>query len=443
MHDGLQGSEGQSGLDGTMSVSSPPPSDALPGPEAPPELPPDDRYPILWHSNAPWVGSGYGTQSALFAPRIAETLGYRLAFSAFWGLGGAKLGWVAPSGTKYVVYPRGRDPHGNEVMGAHFKDWTGDNAGMFVLLSDPWVFDAKITAKLPAVAWIPIDHDPLIPLTKRWVEKSRAVPVAMSRFGQRVMSDAGIDSLYVPHGFDPAIFHPTPRSIPRKAIKIPESAFVVGIVAANQGVPSRKCWPEMVRAFSIFKERHDDALLYIHSSLQPGRGGVDLTRLCQAHRVHPLASPQYHYATHFPDKAVAGLYNAFDVLLSTSAGEGFGVPMIESQACGTPVITTNFSACPEVAPVEKGNWNVGGQEFWTNFESYQIRPNVEEIVEALESAYSDSEKEREDRRISVAYYAGSEYTADHITETYWKPVLEEARVRLRFRDQQATIVDDS
>lgn len=409
--------------------------DAPPGPEA---LPPDERFPILWHSNAPWVGSGYGTQSALFAPRIAETLDYRLAFSAFWGLKGAKLGWVAPSGMKYVVYPGARDPHGNEVMAAHFEDWSQGGKGMFVALTDPWVLDPKLVSKLPCVAWTPIDHDPLIPLTKNWFEKSQAVPVAMARFGQRVLADAGIDAMYVPHGFDPGVFHPTPRSIPRKVIKIPQSAFVVGIVAANQGVPSRKCWPEMVAAFAAFRERHDDALLYIHSALQPGRNGVDLTRLCASHKVYPLSSPQYNYATHFPEKAVAGLYNSFDVLLSASAGEGFGIPMIEAQACGTPVITTDFSACPEVAPVEKGNWNVGGQKFWTNFESYQIRPNIEELVECLESAYADSEKEREDRRISVAHFAGTEYTAEHITETYWRPVLEEARVRLRFRAQHMT-----
>jgi glycosyltransferase involved in cell wall biosynthesis len=30
--------------------------------------------------------------------------------------------------------------------------------------------------------------------------------------------------------------------------------------------------------------------------------------------------------------------------------EGFGLPILESQACGVPALVTDFSACPELVP---------------------------------------------------------------------------------------------
>ena len=42
------------------------------------------------------------------------------------------------------------------------------------------------------------------------------------------------------------------------------------------------------------------------------------------------------------------IYNAADVLLAPSLYEGFGLTIVESMACGTPVITSNVSSLPEV-----------------------------------------------------------------------------------------------
>ena len=42
-------------------------------------------------------------------------------------------------------------------------------------------------------------------------------------------------------------------------------------------------------------------------------------------------------------------YNAADILLAPSLYEGFGLTILETMACGTPVITSNVSSLPEVA----------------------------------------------------------------------------------------------
>ena len=51
-----------------------------------------------------------------------------------------------------------------------------------------------------------------------------------------------------------------------------------------------------------------------------------------------------------PDReALIHFYNAADVLLAPSLYEGFGLTILETMACGTPVITSNVSSLPEVA----------------------------------------------------------------------------------------------
>jgi glycosyltransferase involved in cell wall biosynthesis len=43
------------------------------------------------------------------------------------------------------------------------------------------------------------------------------------------------------------------------------------------------------------------------------------------------------------------IYNLATIYLFPSLEESFGLPIIEAQACGTPVITSNQSAMPEIA----------------------------------------------------------------------------------------------
>jgi glycosyltransferase involved in cell wall biosynthesis len=408
-------------------------------PAVEPEEELDDQDNILWHSNAPWVGTGYGTQTALFGPKIAERLGYRLAFSAYYGLQLGQLGWVAPTGKPYTIYPKAHDPFGNDVLGAHAKHWFGGGTrkgGLVVSLMDPWALDPRIMVNLPMLAWTPVDHAPLIPRTKHWYDVSGAIPLAMSQFGRELMLDARLDPLYAPHGFDPNTFFPAERKAARKMLNVPQDAFIVGVVAANHGIPSRKCFAQMLSAFAEFKRTvGHDAILFLHTRLQVG-DGEDLVLMCKDNKIIPLASDQYALALGPPHRYVAALMNCFDVLLNTSSGEGFGVPLVEAQACGTPCIVTDFSAMPEVAPAEAGNWIVTGEKLWTGFRSYQKTPHVEAIVAALVQAYEEAESNRLARRAAAAAWATKEYTVDHVVDTYWKPVLQEAIIRANWKSKE-------
>jgi glycosyltransferase involved in cell wall biosynthesis len=55
------------------------------------------------------------------------------------------------------------------------------------------------------------------------------------------------------------------------------------------------------------------------------------------------------FAGYVPGNDLPGLYTAADALLMPSQYEGFGFPILEAMACGTPVICSRASSLPEIA----------------------------------------------------------------------------------------------
>jgi glycosyltransferase involved in cell wall biosynthesis len=122
---------------------------------------------------------------------------------------------------------------------------------------------------------------------------------------------------------------------------------------------------------------------------------------------------------------MAGIYSAMDVLSSPTMGEGFGVPIIEAQACGTPVIVGDWTAMPELMGA---GWTVRASErVLTPMLDYQHLPTVEGVLEAYEAAY----EARGDRNLaSDARAFAMRYDVDEVTQNYWKPVLDEMEQRM-------------
>jgi glycosyltransferase involved in cell wall biosynthesis len=123
----------------------------------------------------------------------------------------------------------------------------------------------------------------------------------------------------------------------------------------------------------------------------------------------------------YSDTYLAKVYSAGDVLLMPSAGEGFGVPTIEAQACGLPVIVTDATAQAELCG---SGWRVRVDEddrVYTlqNSEQFRVKPSA--IVNALKLAY----EARGD--VSLREYArefAMMYDADKVWREYMKPAIE-------------------
>jgi len=56
-----------------------------------------------------------------------------------------------------------------------------------------------------------------------------------------------------------------------------------------------------------------------------------------------------HFTGFFPDDDLPALCSAATLLAMPSRYEGFGLPVLEAMACGTPVVCSNTSSLPEVA----------------------------------------------------------------------------------------------
>ena len=59
--------------------------------------------------------------------------------------------------------------------------------------------------------------------------------------------------------------------------------------------------------------------------------------------------PLLRYPGYIPNTELPAIYGGATAFIYTSNRESFGIPILEGMACGTPVITSNTSAMPEIA----------------------------------------------------------------------------------------------
>ena len=378
---------------------------------------------ILWASNAPWTATGYGEQTQQATRRI-KAAGHEVAIAANYGLEGSTMEWEG-----LPVYPRGLDVYSNDVIPAYAMDFgrpTGQQA-VVITLFDCWVFKGAGWDHVERVAsWVPIDHFPAPAPVIEWLKRPNVTPIAMSQFGLDAIERHDIQALYVPHAIDTKVFKPTELmqgsdgQVPARTwMGIPEDAFVIGMVSANKGQVDRKSFAESFLAAAMVMQKHDDVWLYLHTEPSPAMSGLDLRALLAATGVpmdRVAFADSYSYRMGIPKEALASIYTGMDVLLQPSRGEGFGIPAVEAQACGTPVIVSNATAQPELVG---DGWLCDVQPAWDAPQGcWFFTPLVPSIVDNLEAAYARG-RGRSQQAIDFA----ANYDADVVFDRYWRPAL--------------------
>ncbi len=376
---------------------------------------------IAWLSAAPWAATGYGVQTALWTTALVSA-GYPIAVYAYAGLEGNVIPW-----NNIPVYPRGYGPFGADVVGPHSKHFNPD---LIVSLVDAWVLDPSAFDGYKWCPWFPVDCEPLPPRIAEIVRESYQ-PIVFSRFGEQMMQQAGIDARYIPLGIDARVYTPGDQRSARERIGLPKDVWIVGIVAANQQNPSRKAFPQQIEAFAKFHERHPETLLYLHTTKAENneRNGVNLVELCDHFNLiegkDVVFANEYINYVPYSEPAMVDVYRSLDILLNVSMAEGFGVPVVEAQSCGVPVIVGDWTSMPELLfagwKVEREN----ADRWWTPLGSFQYLPRVSAIAEVLETAYGQSSVSFR----AVARRGASEYHFGTILLKYWIPLLQELRER--------------
>lgn len=393
---------------------------------------------VVIHSNGPHVPSGFGKQ-ARHAGQILRDLGHEVAFSAFSGLGGQPIRWDG-----YTIFPGGMLSYGVDTIAPHALAFGAD---LIIPIMDLFKIEPAaqqlVQTGIPVAAFVITDcrapdGGPSAG-DRRALAAIGAYPVAVSRFGEENLHALGYDDetcSYVPHCVDLSVYRPPEdRQALRDELGTPGD-FVIGIAAANRDLV-RKSFPEQFGAFARFAKRHKDARLALFS-VPDGPGGISLTELANDLGIMDkvVFMPSYEQACGMlPEEFMAKWYGSLDVLSACSYAEGFGVPLIEAQACGTPVIATDFSAMAELArPV---GWLVKGQRFWNpQHRAWWSRPGEDGILKAYEKAYQEHGS-AERRARAVTFAAG--YGREHVRNAYWTPFMK--RIADFIDDRQAALTE--
>ena len=100
----------------------------------------------------------------------------------------------------------------------------------------------------------------------------------------------------------------------------------------------------LIQAFAAVKEK----LRLPHKLVLSGLNQFQFSELEQWIADTQLVNEVLYFG-YVTDEELVALYNLAEIFVFPSLYEGFGLPVLEAMACGTPVVTSNVSSLPEVA----------------------------------------------------------------------------------------------
>jgi glycosyltransferase involved in cell wall biosynthesis len=349
---------------------------------------------LCWISDSPDTPSGFGNVTRFVCEGLAAR-GHRVSI----------LGWQTETANDWngcKVYPS----QGRLGSDALYPLLVRHRPDLVVALADVWwlpyfaaphIRRQMEMTQTPWALYFPIDGDTGDErLPPGWVDLLREVdmPIAMSRYGQRIARRCGIDCEYVPHGVDLDIFRPPADRGAAKRRVGAEGKFLVLSDSRNQ---PRKMIPRLLDAFGLFAAGKDDVLLHLHTDPDdPYCRTVaysydvreDIRRLDLAGKVRFTPGMVMKRGGGIPLRDLAAFYQAADVHLLASSGEGFGLPTLQAAAAGAVPMAGAYSASEELV---SGHGEAIAVSDWTENE-FGIRRALIDTQDAaahLERYYGD------------------------------------------------------
>ncbi len=391
---------------------------------------------ILMSGAAAWCNGSYGKPLRYIIPLLHEA-GHECAIACFYGFMGA-VADTQVGGVPCRLYPMVRNTRLNDIIEYHARDWEAD---VVISFQDVWVCEQwGYPRGFVWLPWMPVDTDPVTPGITKALEGCYA-PLAFSQWGTEKLIEAGWPTAkWVPLGVDLDVYKPMEQALARESLGFPTDGFIAGMVAANASLPSRKSFPEVLQAWKRYTDDGGPGMLYIHTTVTPSRAeGFDFaTALHQIglnwstmddpndkrhERARVLFPNQYRmWCQAVDDDELARVYNSLDVLLNTSMGEGFGLPILEAQACGKPVVTLNTTSMPEIT--FSGQCLEPVQPYWEPQGGWRGVAPVDGIVDALKWAGDMKGGEKARKYVAEKARAGAEaFTWDTAIYEFLLPAL--------------------
>ena len=215
---------------------------------------------------------------------------------------------------------------------------------------------------IPIFHYCPIEGDNLVPA---WRDVWHMVqPVAMSDYGQRVIS-AHIGRMVprIYHGVDTETFRPVSITDPilldgkrlgtKEACKAHFGLDGRKVILRADRNATRKFYPALLEAFIPIARADPEVDLLLHCAADDPLGSdliAEVMRLPES-----IRDGKRVWFTGMTDtfvglstEGLVALYNAADLYMTTTGGEGFGLTLAESLACEVPVVSNDWAAESEV-----------------------------------------------------------------------------------------------
>lgn len=241
---------------------------------------------------------------------------------------------------------------------AHFQP------DVVLAIGDPWDFHwlaahRRDVGGYKLIGYLNVEGEPL-PLECEQILDGFDVVCASSEYGAGVVG-RGVQAIH--YGVDTEVFHPMPKVAQHYHGRDMAKTFVVFVNAQNT---FRKNLAGALAGFAKFARGKDDVLCYFNTLARPGKDdapGSDLIAMVvqlELERCVWFNPENAGPINTSSDAGLNGLYALADVLLVTSVGEGFGLPILEAMACGVPPIAPDAFSMPElIRTPDPGEYNRG------------------------------------------------------------------------------------
>jgi len=235
-----------------------------------------------------------------------------------------------------------------------------------------------------------------------WVKQCVAAfdfPVAYTEYAKnesrKYIGSAADKQDVIYHGTNTSNFFPLSpegkKRVKEEIFSAVKDKFIITNVNRNQG---RK---DVSRSLMILKQLRnigvEDAFLYMH--MQETDFGGSIMKMASAIGVVPdkdftIPNPQ-QFGAHsgFPIEFLNQIYNASDLYLTTTHGEGWGLSITEAMATKLPVVAPNNTSLPEILGDDRG-WRISSGHTPTHWvikenDNERMRPlmDVEEAAETI------------------------------------------------------------
>ena len=269
-----------------------------------------------------------------------------------------------------TIYPcnlQGGDVYGAFQLKQRIHDLQPDAV---FLLNDIWMLEnygricVQEALSVPFVAYAPIDGNIVDPATVNGLSFLKKL-VVYTDFSKRELVQALQQSAHpsdhykattpelgvIGHGVGRDIFSPLPDRIALKRkwfpqLADPENAFIV--LNANRLQP-RKRIDLTIQAFAKFcHNKPANVLLYLHHAVMNDDEESQLENWLQQANITNRVMLSDRVMGYADDSVMNEIYNACDVGINTSMGEGWGLVSMEHAATRRAQIVPNHSACQEI-----------------------------------------------------------------------------------------------